>query len=96
MQYNTALFDAKRRSAECWATTNGLLHSVVREPQQHVSRLALLNSAERHQLLREWNETATPYETDVTFGELFEQQVARDADGSRGSAMERGKLLMAS
>jgi amino acid adenylation domain-containing protein len=78
MQYNTALFEE--------ATVNRmlghyeeLLHSVVREPQQRVSRLSLLSGGERQQLLRAWHETAMEYESAATLSQLFERQVERDA-----------------
>ena len=78
MQYNTALFEEATLS-RLLGHYEELLRSVVREPQQRVSRLSLLRSEEREQLLDEWNETAVEYETGVTLGELFERQVARDA-----------------
>ena len=56
MQYNTALFDAStiRRML---AQFERLLASAVRDPEQHISQLELLSSAERHQLLVERNDT---------------------------------------
>jgi amino acid adenylation domain-containing protein len=78
VQYNTALFEEATLS-RLLGHYEELLRSVVREPQQQVSRLSLLRSEEREQLLDEWNETAVAYETGVTLGELFERQVARDA-----------------
>jgi amino acid adenylation domain-containing protein len=78
MQYSTALF-TEETIERMLGHYEELLHSIVREPQQRVSRLALLNSEARQQLLRKWNETAEPYETGVTLGSLFERQVARDA-----------------
>ena len=78
MQYDTALF-AEDTIARMLGHYEELLSNAVREPQQPVSRLPLLASEERQRLLGEWNETAVPYETGVTVGELFERQVARDA-----------------
>jgi amino acid adenylation domain-containing protein len=77
MQYNTALYEEAtvRRMLDHYEE---LLRSVVREPQQRVSRLSLLSEEELKQL-REWNETATPYEAEATLPRLFEQQVARAA-----------------
>jgi amino acid adenylation domain-containing protein len=78
MQYNTGLF-TEETIDRMLGHYEQLLHSIVREPQQRVSRLPLLSGEERSQLLREWNETAAPYDRDATLGELFERQVARDA-----------------
>ncbi len=77
MQYNTALFDETSIS-RMLGHYEELLRSVVEAPQQRVSRLSLLSDGERRQLLREWNETAVDYETEVTLVELFERQVERD------------------
>ena len=78
MQYNTALFEEATIS-RMLGHYEELLRSVVREPQQRVSRLSLLNGGERQQLLREWNETAVEYEAAATLSQLFERQVERDA-----------------
>ena len=88
MQYNTALFEPatiKRMSGHY----EELLRSVVREPQQRLSRLSLLTEGERQQLLWEWNETAVECETSATLAQLFERQVERDA---RAVAVVSGEL----
>ncbi|WP_425476767.1 AMP-binding protein, partial [Xanthomonas albilineans] len=41
-------------------------------------RLPLLDEAERHQVLTEWNATAADYPRDACVHELFEAQVVRD------------------
>ena len=76
LQYNTALFTDESVS-RMLGHYEELLRSVVREPQQRVSRLQLLSWGERQQLLREWNETAVEYEATATLGELYERQVER-------------------
>ena len=77
MHYTRALFDADT-IGRMLGHYEELLQSVVKTPQQRVSRLSLLNRGERQQVLREWNATAVDYETEVTLGELFERQVERD------------------
>ena len=57
MQYNTALFEASTIQ-RMLAQFERLLASAVRDPEQHISQLELLSSAERHQLLVERNDTA--------------------------------------
>ena len=49
----------------------------MEDPDQHLSELPLLSEAERHQLLFEWNDTATEYPRDRCVHELFEEQVER-------------------
>jgi amino acid adenylation domain-containing protein len=95
MQYNTGLFTEAtiKRLLESYEL---LLQAVVRDPRQRVSRLPLLNRAERQRLLREWNDTAVPYEPGMTLPQLFEQQVARDPAGVavlyRGTAITYAEL----
>ena len=53
-----------------------LLTAAVERPETPVSRLPLLNEAERRQLLIEWNQTAADY-PNACLHELFEAQAAR-------------------
>lgn len=56
-----------------------ILTQIAADPRVPLSRVELLNEAERHQLLREWNETARPL-PGQSLAELFETQVARAPD----------------
>lgn len=56
----------------------GLVEALDHSSEQWVSDISILPSSEREQQLTEWNDTATPYNTDVCLHELFEQQVTRD------------------
>ncbi|MEI2580369.1 amino acid adenylation domain-containing protein [Scytonema sp. PRP1] len=73
-KYNTDLFDVAtiERMAGHFQT---LLEAVVSHPSQRVSDLPLLDDAQRHQLLVEWNQTQVSYPQDKCIHELFEQQV---------------------
>jgi amino acid adenylation domain-containing protein/non-ribosomal peptide synthase protein (TIGR01720 family) len=51
-----------------------ILESFAAEPSTALSELPLLTPGELHQVLVEWNDTATPYAADKTIHELFEQQ----------------------
>ncbi len=55
-----------------------LVEQVAAEPRIRLSELELLSAAERHQLLVEWNDTATPFPEQATISGLVEDQVARD------------------
>ncbi|MCP5425323.1 MAG: amino acid adenylation domain-containing protein [Gammaproteobacteria bacterium] len=60
IEYSTDLFDAEtiRRLARHYCN---LLSAVVADPQRRIATLPLLDSAERQQLLKQWNDTARPY-----------------------------------
>lgn len=57
-----------------------LLEGIVENPQLQISQLPLLNKAERHQLLVEWNNIKTNYPSDMCIHQLFEEQVERTPD----------------
>ncbi|HKP82175.1 MAG TPA: amino acid adenylation domain-containing protein [Pyrinomonadaceae bacterium] len=56
-----------------------LLEAVVANPEQQVSRIELLTSGERNQLLFEWNDTARSF-PDKNIPDLFETWAARAPD----------------
>ncbi len=79
LEYNTDLFDAatvKRMLGHFEV----LLEGIVANPDQRLSELPILTSAERHQLLVEWNDTKTDYPNDKCIHELFEAQVEQTPD----------------
>ena len=77
--YNTDLFDLplSRRMAGHYQM---MLEGIAANPDQRLSELPLLTEAERHQLLVEWNNTATEYPRDKCIHELFEEQVEKTPD----------------
>ncbi|MEH2216142.1 MAG: amino acid adenylation domain-containing protein [Nostoc sp.] len=79
LEYNTDLFEEKtiHRMADHLQT---LLEGVVANPQQRLSELPLLSESERHQLLREWNNTEVEYSQQLCIHQLFEAQVERTPD----------------
>ena len=77
--YNADLFD-DATIERMLGHLQTLLKGIVEDPDQHLSELPLLSEAERHQLLFEWNETATEYPRDRCVHELFEEQVERTPD----------------
>nr|HET6903405.1 amino acid adenylation domain-containing protein [Ktedonobacteraceae bacterium] len=78
-EYKTDLFEETTivRMAEHWQT---LLEGIVTHPEQQLSELPLLSEAERHQLLVQWNATATEYADPQCIHQLFETQVERTPD----------------
>ena len=75
-QYNTDLFAASTISLLS-EHFESLLESIVADPMQPISTLALLTKAEQHKLLIEWNDTKADYPQDLCVHQLFEAQVER-------------------
>ncbi|HEX6292535.1 MAG TPA: amino acid adenylation domain-containing protein, partial [Herpetosiphonaceae bacterium] len=79
LEYATDLFaaDTIERMARHLTT---LLESVAASPEQTIGDLPLLPSAERRQILDEWNATGSAYPVDQSIATLFEAQAARTPD----------------
>ncbi len=73
-----------------------LLEAIAISPHQKVGEISLLTSAERHELLVEWNDTATDDPAAAPIHELFEAQVARTPEAvavvSDGRTLSYGEL----
>jgi amino acid adenylation domain-containing protein len=80
LEYNPTLF-APATIRRIGGQLRTLLTHVVATPERPLSALPLLSAAERHQLLGEWNDTATTVPADACLQTLFERQVARTPDG---------------
>lgn len=78
-EYCTDLFNSDRieRMVGHFQT---LMKAIVADPDQFISTLPILTEAERHQILVEWNDTATDYPEDKCVHQLFEEQVERTPD----------------
>src|SRR5712692_3519322 len=78
LEYATDLFD--RASMEAMAARLiQLLQAAVAEPDRGIGSLDILSPAERHTILREWNDTARAVPS-ATLPELFAAQAARTPD----------------
>jgi aspartate racemase len=79
LEYNVDLYDAATvaRMLQHFKT---LLEGIVAQPDQRLSDLDLLSASERHQILVEWNATATPYPRERCIHQLFAAQAARTPD----------------
>ncbi|MUG96489.1 amino acid adenylation domain-containing protein [Scytonema sp. UIC 10036] len=78
-EYNTDLF-AQSSIQRMVGHLQTLLEAIVVNPQQLLSDLPLLTEFEQHQLLREWNHTATDYHQDKCIHELFAAQIEKTPD----------------
>jgi amino acid adenylation domain-containing protein len=78
-KYSRDLFDAVTvdRLAGHFAQ---LLAGATADPACRLAQLPLLSPAERHQVVREWNATATPYPERACLHELFAAQAERTPD----------------
>ncbi|MBD2005419.1 MULTISPECIES: non-ribosomal peptide synthetase [Cyanophyceae] len=77
--YSTDLFDAVTIN-RMLGHFQILLEGIVANPEQRVSELPILNEAELHQLLVEWNNTQVNYPKDLFIHQLFEAQVEQNKD----------------
>ena len=75
-RYNPDLFDSEPIISMARHFQN-LLESILTNPDQSISQLAILTEAERHNLLVEWNQTKIVYPEDKCIHNLIEQQVER-------------------
>ncbi|HUP32601.1 MAG TPA: amino acid adenylation domain-containing protein [Gaiellaceae bacterium] len=66
-----------------------LLRGIIADPDAPVSRLPLLDDAERSLVVDEWNETAHPYQRDACMHELFEEQAERTPDAVAVASADR-------
>jgi amino acid adenylation domain-containing protein len=75
-EYNSDLFDAATvaRFSGYYAQ---LLESIVAQPGAAIAELPMLTTAERQQVLVEWNNTAADYPRSKGVAQLFEEQAAR-------------------
>ena len=100
--YNTDLFN-ETTIKRLMAHFQRLLESIVANPDQAVSSLPILSDTERHEILRDWNDTERPFPSDVCIHQLFEAQVQaapeatalifEDTHLSYGELNERANLL---
>lgn len=73
MEYNTDLFE--RGTIERFlAYYETLLQGILLDPNQSIGSLPILDDGERHQILVEWNQTASEYPREVCLHQLFEAQ----------------------
>ncbi|BDI18009.1 hypothetical protein ANSO36C_38110 [Nostoc cf. commune SO-36] len=79
--YSTDLFD-QSTITRMLGHFQILLESIVVNPKQCISDLALLTEKERQQLLIDWNDTKKSYPDNKCFHQLFEAQVKQTPDAT--------------
>ncbi|WP_215727419.1 non-ribosomal peptide synthetase [Rossellomorea vietnamensis] len=78
-EYNTTLFNEETISQ--W--TNyfiNILKEIVANPNEKISRISLLGSREREEVIDNFNQTAFPFSRNKTLTEIFEEQVDLNPD----------------
>ncbi|WP_263357603.1 non-ribosomal peptide synthetase [Acidicapsa ligni] len=78
-EYNTHLYD-RETIEQLQGHFLTLLDSIHSDPNQPIDTIPLLKTDERLQILKEWNATAAPHESNVCFYGKFEAQVAAAPD----------------
>ncbi|MEU9850953.1 amino acid adenylation domain-containing protein [Streptomyces sp. NPDC047985] len=78
IEYAKDLFD-EETAAEVTTRFARFLDGAIHAPHQPISRIDLLDAAERHTILRDWNDTSRPLGT-CTLPDLFEAQAHRTPD----------------
>jgi amino acid adenylation domain-containing protein len=76
LEYNTDLFEAATVERMMFHLQN-LLAGMWADTEQRVGHIPMLSDAERHQLLVQWNQTASDYPRHTSIHQLFEQQATR-------------------
>jgi amino acid adenylation domain-containing protein len=79
IHYDSAWFD-RNEVQSLGDHLNVVLRGMTVDPQGAVGKLPVLTEPEKHKLLDEWNDTATPFAEDNCIHEFFEQQVIRTPD----------------
>jgi amino acid adenylation domain-containing protein len=93
LEYSTDLFEAAT-IARLVGHFSRLLEGIVAAPDARLADLPLLSTAERQQLLLDWNATSAPYPHETPLHQLIEAQVARTPD-ALAVAAEQGQLSYA-
>ncbi|MCA6219090.1 non-ribosomal peptide synthetase, partial [Photorhabdus antumapuensis] len=79
LNYSSALFDHETIERQV-GYLQAILRAMVNQPQQPVTAIDILSSAERELLLENWNVTEESYPTQVCVHQLFEQQAEKTPD----------------
>ncbi|MBB1245413.1 amino acid adenylation domain-containing protein, partial [Streptomyces durbertensis] len=80
LEFSTDLFERRTAEALCRRLSH-LLEAVAAAPDRPLSRLPLLEPAEREMMLNEWNNSTNGVVGDECVPALVERQVARTPDG---------------
>src|SRR6202158_5559227 len=80
-EYNTDLFEKQTILRELGHFRN-LVNAVLKNPDEPVARIPLMDDGERAQTVVQWNNTAADYPRDLHIHTAFERQAARTPDAT--------------
>jgi amino acid adenylation domain-containing protein len=80
-EYNTDLFEKQTILRELGHFRN-LVNAVLKNPNEPLARIPLMDDWEREQTVVQWNNTATDYPRDLHIHTAFERQAARTPDAT--------------
>jgi amino acid adenylation domain-containing protein len=80
-EYNTDLFEKQTILRELSHFRN-LVNAVLKNPDELVARIPLMDDGEREQTVVRWNDTAADYPGDLHIHTAFERQAARTPDST--------------
>src|SRR5262249_40719060 len=88
-EYSLDLYEGEtiRRMARQYEKVLGV---VVRDGEQRIKGIELLDRSEREQILVKWNETATDYRRNLSINELFEEQAERTPEAMAVVCQDQG------
>ncbi len=81
LEYNTDIF-VEETATRLLSHFRNILRSGLSDPDAKISRLELLDSSERHQLIYEWNDTRRDYPRELCIHQMFEAQAELDPDAA--------------
>ncbi len=79
LEYNTDLFESGTIT-RMLGHYQVLLEGIVANPEQPISSLPIMTTAERQRIVGTWNDTQSIYAADTCIHQLFEDQAARTPD----------------
>jgi len=91
LEYNADLFD-DTTVARFAHHLDALVGEALAAPDRPLATLPLLSPAERHQLMREWNDTGAPAPSPVGLHELFEARAERTPEAVAALSAAAGQL----
>jgi amino acid adenylation domain-containing protein len=80
-EYNTDLFE-KQTVLRKLRHFRNLVNAVLKNPDEPLARISLMDEPEREQTLVQWNDTAADYPRDLHIHTAFERQAARTPDST--------------
>ena len=89
-EYNTDLFE-KQTIVRKMAHFRNLVRAVLKNPDERISQISLMDDRERDQIIKQWNDTGVSYPRGLPIQAAFEHQAARTPD--KAALIVQGKKI---